>query len=127
MKTGPVNQTGPVLRSRSSPTLEPTQFSLYRLYVPSASAGLTDPSHIMERSIIMPDFLDAHILELPCPGYGAKSPQPIAWLKANDHFVCSCGARVDLEKSNFMTGMEEVDRSFVDFERTIRQLGGKLI
>ncbi len=77
------------------------------------------------KGLTMPNFLDMQTVELPCPVCGAKVSQSLGWIKANDHFVCSCGTRVDLEKSNFMPGMAEIDRSFADFERAISQFGGK--
>ncbi|WKW51891.1 hypothetical protein [Rhodomicrobium lacus] len=73
----------------------------------------------------MLEKLNEHILDIPCPGCGAKNAHSIGWIKENDHFICACGARVNIDKAGLLSGIEEAERALNDFQRSLRQMGFK--
>ena len=60
---------------------------------------------------------------IPCPKCGHKTQKTIAWIKANDTFSCDgCAAVIHLEHDELLRGLGEVDKSFDDLKRKIREL-----
>lgn len=71
----------------------------------------------------MPGFFDNQSIDIPCPKCGKKHPKTTGWLKANNHIVCGCGARINLETSGLKSGLASADRSLDDLRRTLRNFG----
>lgn len=69
---------------------------------------------------------DSQPVDLPCPKCGHKSKQSIGWLKANDSMTCpGCGARFNLDKTNFDQPIRQVERKVNDAFAAIGRSWGK--
>ena len=65
-------------------------------------------------------------IRVPCPGCGHKSVKSLAWLKANDQFICDgCGKSVTLDREQFRAGLDKVDQSIAKFRASLRNFGKK--
>jgi hypothetical protein len=45
----------------------------------------------------MPGFFDSQVLAIACLGCGQKTRKTVEWLWSHTHFMCGCGARVNLD------------------------------
>jgi hypothetical protein len=45
----------------------------------------------------MPGFFDSQVLAIACPGCRQNTRKTVEWLRSHTHFMCSCGARVNLD------------------------------
>lgn len=51
-------------------------------------------------------------LDIPCPHYGKKVSQTLAWLQAHDHFTCSgCRKRVTIDSSDLAKGLKSAEKT----------------
>ena len=71
----------------------------------------------------MPGFLDGQSVEIPCPSCGHKTAKTVGWLKANHHFTCRCGARIEIKDQGFTRGVADAERAMDDLRRSLRNLG----
>lgn len=72
----------------------------------------------------MSGILDDQTIDFPCPKCGHKHRKTVAWLKANRHLTCSrCAANIAIDNSNFVSGIQKVDKAMDDLRRTLRSLG----
>ena len=67
--------------------------------------------------------LDRHTFDVACPGCKIKNPKTLGWLKAHNQFICEgCGKNIDIDKSRFAAGVDQIDKAFRDLTKTIRDL-----
>jgi hypothetical protein len=63
----------------------------------------------------MAGFLDDAEIEIPCSKCGHKTKKSIRWIKSNNEYFCTCGARINLNTSQFR-------RKIADTESALRKL-----
>ncbi len=66
-------------------------------------------------------ILDGQPFDLPCPNCGRKTTKTVGWVKRHSQFTCTCGTVVTLEKSSFLKGIGDAERSIDRFKRNIRR------
>jgi transposase-like protein len=67
--------------------------------------------------------LDRHSFDVACPGCKIKNPKTLGWLKAHNQFICEgCGKNIDIDKSRFTAGVDQLDKAFRNLTKTIRDL-----
>ena len=67
--------------------------------------------------------LDRHTFDVACPGCKIKNAKTLGWLKAHNQFICEgCGKNIDIDKSRFAAGVDQIDKAFMDLAKTIRDL-----
>ena len=71
----------------------------------------------------MTGFLDNQVIDFPCPKCGRKHPKTVGWLKANRQLVCSCGANITIDNSDFVAGVAGVDKAMDDLKRQLKNFG----
>lgn len=62
-------------------------------------------------------------LPIQCSKCGRKTKKTVAWLKSNRSLTCGCGARVDIDASQFNRKMKKVDKAVDDFKRSLKRFG----
>lgn len=71
----------------------------------------------------MSGFLDKTPLELDCPSCGRKVKTTIGAARRSPTLRCPSGHQIEVDASQFDRELKQVDRSFADFERTLKGLG----
>lgn len=70
----------------------------------------------------MAGLLDNSMVGINCPECGHKTNKSIGWVKNNKGFTCACGTNILLEDSAFKTKIDELDRSFTEFQNALKNL-----
>lgn len=66
-------------------------------------------------------------LPIPCPKCGHQTKKSIAWIKANDKFVCAgCGSTVNVQAEQLLAGLKQLDETIDDLRRKIRDINKPL-
>ncbi|WP_411906297.1 hypothetical protein [Rhizobium mayense] len=69
-------------------------------------------------------MFDNKSISIPCPGCGQKTSKTIAWIKANDNFICDgCGRPITIKAEELLSGLEEAKKAIADFKRNLRGIG----
>jgi hypothetical protein len=53
---------------------------------------------------------DDATIPVVCPSCGAKTELEVRWLKAVDHFICSCSTRVEVDADKLVKAHERIER-----------------
>jgi hypothetical protein len=53
---------------------------------------------------------DDAAVPIPCPACGNKIEKTVGWLKSNEHVICDCGSRINVDANNVIAGLEKVER-----------------
>jgi hypothetical protein len=53
---------------------------------------------------------DDAFITVTCQSCGQKTDLKISWLKANNHFFCSCGDRVEVDSERLLKAHERIER-----------------
>jgi hypothetical protein len=53
---------------------------------------------------------DDAAIPIPCPACGNKIEKTVSWLKSNDHVICDCGSRINVDANKVIAGLEKVER-----------------
>lgn len=68
--------------------------------------------------------IDAHALDIPCPGCGEKLHETIGRLKGNPKLTCPhCGERFAVNADQFRRGLAPVEESLDKLRRTLGKFG----
>jgi hypothetical protein len=63
---------------------------------------------VQSRKIMMLD--DDAAVPIPCPACGNKIERTVDWLKSNEHVICNCGNRINVDANKVIAGIEKVER-----------------
>ena len=67
--------------------------------------------------------LDRRSFDVACPGCKIKNAKTLGWLKAHNQFICEgCGKNIDIDKSRFTAGVDQIDKAFRNLTKTIQYL-----
>ena len=66
---------------------------------------------------------DKEQIDIPCEGCGRKAKKTIGWIKRNKQLICTCGAIINLETSQFTRELQKIEKSFLDLEKTLKKFG----
>jgi prophage tail gpP-like protein len=53
---------------------------------------------------------DDAIVPIPCPECCKKIEKTVGWLKSNEHVICDCGSRINVDANKVIAGLEKVER-----------------
>jgi len=63
-------------------------------------------------------------LGIPCPACGKKTEKTVAWIKANDEFVCAgCGGNVSVDRKELLAGLKKADKAVAEFRKSLGKFG----
>ena len=68
-------------------------------------------------------MFDAVEIPIKCPKCQTEIKKSLGWLKANNELVCSCGARILLDKDQFTGPMQEIDQSLESLDKALKNFG----
>ena len=61
-------------------------------------------------------------VDIKCSACGRTTRKSIAWVKNNKSFICSCGAEVKLDSSEFKAVVAKVETDFRKLEEAVKNL-----
>lgn len=72
------------------------------------------------------DLFDDQSIEIPCSGCGEKAKKTIAWIRANDRYVCAgCGVEIILERDKLLAGLDQANERIAKLMRDLPGSFGK--
>lgn len=70
----------------------------------------------------MSGLFDSQSLDIPCPQCGKKTPQTVAWLKANAEMVCpGCQTVIALDRDQLFATIKQVEKRLGRFRQAVRR------
>ena len=60
-------------------------------------------------------MFDSQTIDIPCENCNRNTPKSIRWLKSNKKFTCSCGTIINLDSSDFIRQIKDIEKSIDDF------------
>ncbi len=70
------------------------------------------------------NMLDSQTIELACPHCSRKAAQTIGKLKGNPKLTCrACGQSFAVNANELRTGIQKIEKSLADLQRTLGRLG----
>ena len=68
--------------------------------------------------------LDAQEIPIACPECRKSHKKTFAWVKANDHLICSgCNTRINFDKSRLTAPLKKAEKALADLRRAFNKLG----
>lgn len=69
-------------------------------------------------------MLEKAKIGVPCPKCGHETKKSIAWIEANDDFVCSkCGSVVAVESEKLLATIKKAEQSLAKFRKSLGKFG----
>lgn len=60
-------------------------------------------------------------IPITCGHCGRQTKKTVSWLNSNRTLHCGCGARIDIDASQFSREMKKVEKAVDDFKRSIKR------